>query len=178
LNIRLDWKTLAEALGAIAIVMSLVFVGLQIQQTHSIAVSEILAANTGHRIEANAAIIENSAVWDKANSGGILTTEEVLIVERLIENVTAERISLYHHYWELGDDGAAEGALMEFADFFSRYPGIFNIWLRGQRSTNEAFGILTGEPPQRAQLVEIMQSRVDKILTRREAKRPNEMPNE
>ena len=175
MNIQLDWKALAEALGAIAIVMSLVFVGLQIQQTHSIAVSEILAANTGHRIEANAAIIENSDVWDKANSGGVLTTEEVLIVERLIDNVTAERISLYHHYWELGDDGAAEGALMEFADFFSRYPGVFKIWLRAQRNTNEAIVILTGETPQRAQLVEIMQVRVEKILTRREAERPGEM---
>ena len=175
---QIDLKVLAEALGAIAIVVSLVFVGLQIQQTYDIAVSEILAANTGHRIEANKAIIENSAVWDKANSGGVLTTEETLIIDLLLENVTAERMSLFHHRWELGNEDEAYGTLTEFAIFLSRYPGIFKIWLQAQRDIDDAISILTGETPPRAQLAEMMQRRVDEILARGAAEAPADMSNQ
>ena len=161
------FNEVAELVGIVTIVVSLVFVGFQIKQTQDIAVSEILAANTGHRIEANNAIIENSAVWDKANSGEMLTTEEMLIIDRLIENMWAARISLFHHMFELGDEDGALATLTDVANFYSRYPGIFEIWLQPQRDADEAVKAVTGETPRRAQIVVIMQDRVDKILENR-----------
>jgi len=163
------FNEIAELAGIVAIIVSLVFVGLQINQTQDIAESEVLAANTGHRIEANNAIIENTAVWDRANSGAVLTTEESLIIDRLIDNFMAERISLFHHMWELGDEDGALGTLTDVANFFSKYPGVFEIWVRSQRDADEAVKAVTGVTPQRAQIVVIMQERVDKILENRES---------
>jgi len=53
MNIRIAWKDLAEIIAISAIVASLIFVGLQMQQTQSIALSGVMAANIGHRIETN-----------------------------------------------------------------------------------------------------------------------------
>ena len=68
------------------------------QQTQSIALSGVMAANVGHRIETNNAIANNAVVWAKANSGAELDVAEAVLIDRLMDNVSVERVSLWLHY--------------------------------------------------------------------------------
>ncbi len=160
MKVRFGIKNIAETVGVIAIVLSLVFVGLQLQQTHEIAVSEIFSANTGHRIEANIAIVDNSAVWAKASSGDVLTTEELLVIDRLIENLWEARLSLFHHFYELGDEAGADVILTDFAEYLSRNQGIFDIWTKQQLRLSEARTTLSGQENPLRRGVEDIASRV------------------
>jgi hypothetical protein len=68
------------------------------QQTQSIALSGVMAANIGHRIETNNAIANNAVVWSKANSGAELDVAEAVLIDRLMDNLSVERVSLWLHY--------------------------------------------------------------------------------
>ena len=168
MNSRFSIKDIAETIGVIAIVLSLVFVGLQLRQTHEIAVSEIFAANTGHRIEANIAVVDNAAIWAKASSGEALTDEEYLVVDRLIENLWEARISLFHHFYELGDEAGADVILTDFAEYLYRNPGILEIWANQQLRLSDARTTVSGKENPLSSGVEEIRSRV-RVLAARDA---------
>ena len=168
MNSRFSIKDIAETIGVIAIVLSLVFVGLQLRQTHEIAVSEIFAANTGHRIEANIAIVDNSDVWAKASSGKALTAEEFLVIDRLIENLWEARISLFHHFYELGDEAT------DFAEYLYQNPGILEIWTNQQLRLSEARTTISGQENPLSSGVEEIRSRVQAPAARNSAESPDE----
>ena len=172
MDVRVNWKNLAESFGVIAIVISLVFVGFQLQQTQAIALSEVLSANTGHRVETNNAIVENADVWSKANDGQELTAEEALIIDRLIDNITTQRISLFHHFYELGEEEQALGVLADFAEFLHKYPGIYEIWLTSNLRTSAAITAQQGRESGLTFLVEEIRSRVDTIRAGLEKTQP------
>ena len=64
-----NWKGTAEFVGVIAIVGSLIFVGLQIKQEQEIALAEINLSLLASGIELNIAIGENAEVWAIGNAG-------------------------------------------------------------------------------------------------------------
>jgi hypothetical protein len=174
MKVRFGIKNIAETVGVIAIVLSLVFVGLQLQQTHEIAVSEIFSANTGHRIEANIAIVDNSAVWAKASSGKALTAEEFLVIDRLIENLWEARLSLFHHFYELGDEAGADVILTDFAEYLYQNPGILEIWTNQQLRLSEARTTISGQENPLSSGVEEIRSRVQALAARNAAESPDE----
>ena len=174
MKVRFGIKNIAETVGVIAIVLSLVFVGLQLQQTHEIAVSEIFSANTGHRIEANIAIVDNSAVWAKASSGKALTAEEFLVIDRLIENLWEARLSLFHHFYELGDEAGADVIMTDFAEYLYQNPGILEIWTNQQLRLSEARTTISGQENPLSSGVEEIRSRVQALAARNAAESPDE----
>ena len=54
-----DWKSIAELIGIAAIVASLIFVGLQMRQSHDIALSQTHSARSGTVIEQIMSVAEN-----------------------------------------------------------------------------------------------------------------------
>ena len=78
-----NWKDLAELIGIAAIAASLVFVGLQMKQSHEIALAEIYQARTSTVVEATAAMASNPyilAAYTKSGNGRI---EEIEPLEQL-----------------------------------------------------------------------------------------------
>ena len=71
-----SWRDVTELVAVIAILVSLVFVGLQLRQAEVIARSEINFAILDTQIEVNNAISAHPDVWAKGNSGENLQPAE------------------------------------------------------------------------------------------------------
>ena len=82
----LDWKHISELLGMAAIVASLIFLAVQIQQEKDIAISEIRFATESNSIEVRVAIIENVDVWAKGCSASELSETEQIIFNQFKKN--------------------------------------------------------------------------------------------
>jgi len=160
-----SWKDIVEYVGISAIVASLIFVGLQMQQTQSIAVSQVMSANAGHRIASNIAIAEHADVWVKANSGAELNAAESLLVDKLIDNVFTVRASLWVHYQGLGREKSADRILANYAGFLHRNPGIYDRWLAREARLISDRTILMGAEYSLADWVGEIRTRIE-ILER------------
>jgi hypothetical protein len=73
------WKNLLEGLGIVAIIASLIFVGLQLRQAQDIALAEGYLSMLSTRNEINNSIRDEVEVWNKGLSGEELTADETLI---------------------------------------------------------------------------------------------------
>jgi hypothetical protein len=163
MNTRIAWKDVAEIIAISAIVASLIFVGLQMQQTQSIALSGVMAANIGHRIETNNAIANNAVVWTKANSGAELEEAEAVLVDRLMDNLSVERASLWLHYQGLGREQSAERILADYAGFLYRNPGIYQRWVDKEKKLIADRSVLLGAEFSLDAWVKDMRTRVEKL---------------
>ncbi len=63
------WNDLFERIGIVAIIASLIFVGLQVRQDQNIAVVQILSAHDGNMVEMANLISENRVVWIRGLDG-------------------------------------------------------------------------------------------------------------
>jgi len=79
-----NWRDIAELIGIAAIVASLVFVGVQLQQEQRIALSQIGQADEASSTQLDLAVADNADIWLKSNSGQELTQEEKLKLDRLV----------------------------------------------------------------------------------------------
>ena len=124
---RLNWKIVAEGIGVIAIVGSLVFVGLQIQQDQQIALAQIFADHDDTQIEWARMIIENDDVWIRGLKG-----------EDLDERQYAEFTALSISYFQMEADRYRRAMLItairptsivvKHANIISSYPGLEKVW--------------------------------------------------
>ena len=77
-----DWKSIAEFIGIAAIVASLIFVGLQMRQSHEIALSERHSTRTGTIIEQIMSVSENPYFLSAQAKRSAGKPEEITPVER------------------------------------------------------------------------------------------------
>ena len=80
----INWKGLVEIFGISALVASLVFVGLQLQQSQDIAIAETFLSILDSELEVLHATNENAEIWAKANGGSQLTDAETVVFENLV----------------------------------------------------------------------------------------------
>jgi hypothetical protein len=122
-----NWKELAELVGLLAIVGSLIFVGLQLQQEQAIANAELQNEMISIRAEVNALVIENADVLVKSNSGQSLTEEEEIILFRLVESYWGVGFFGFRR-WQFVDHPAVEAPMRDFALFLHRNDGARRLW--------------------------------------------------
>ena len=79
-----NWKYLVEIVGITAIVASLIFVGIQIQQDQRVARSQVTLTALEAAVAMNTAIAEHAGVWVKARNKEVLSETEIEIVEELV----------------------------------------------------------------------------------------------
>jgi len=79
-----NWKDVAELAGIAAIVVSLVFVGLQLRQDRVVALAQTYQSSLQSAIELNAAMAEHAEVWAKARRTSDLTDAETIVINELI----------------------------------------------------------------------------------------------
>ena len=78
-----NWKGIAEFVGIVAIVASLMFVGFQLQQDRQLAQVEALIANQAIEIELIMLIDEDRDIWLKGLRGEELSDLDELTFEAL-----------------------------------------------------------------------------------------------
>ena len=83
----MKWKDMVEAVGIIAIVASLYFVGQQIQQSQTIAGNETSMQSLESTIAANSEINQHAEVWVRGLAGEELSGVDAMIFENLLVNI-------------------------------------------------------------------------------------------
>ena len=123
-----DWKGTVELIGIVAIVASLIFVGLQLQQEQEIARAQALGDFTATSVESRIAMTEYANVLVKGNSGAQLDAVESKILRNLVA-IEEDRVFLQHLRGQtLG--ASLNTAELIFASFLYRNPAARATWLQ------------------------------------------------
>ncbi len=121
-------KDVVEFVGAVAILASLVFVGVQLQQSQNIAVAEGYETIFSTRIEVENSIKEHVNIWRRGAADGELTEDESAIFAILVNQVNETRVMAYLHKIYIEGYEAAEFEVKEFATFLYQNPGARKVW--------------------------------------------------
>lgn len=122
-----SWKGMIEFVGIAAIVASLIFVGLQLQQEQRIASIEAGFNLVESYYEQRNGIIENADTWAKGNAGDKeLSPTEAVIYKALIRKQWAHAFWTSHAMRQLGNEHNV--AVHDFAGYLYRNPGARRMW--------------------------------------------------
>ena len=143
-----EWKDTAELIGILALVASLVFVGLQMRQTEDIALSEANLTYLLSKIERNNAIIENSAIWVRGNAGEELSEEDSAVFWALVLNMSDTAFFVVQQTRRLGLDYAADATTADLAAYLHNNPGAWRVWNEREDDLQKTRSILveSGNP--------------------------------
>ncbi len=130
-----NWKETAELVGIFAILVSLIFVALQLRQEKELLLLELRNNMIMSTSEINAAIIENADIWRRGNLDEKLDDTELEIYKRLLINYNDWHFNTALVFEETLP-GAQEHVLAMFAGFLSRNPGAYRIWIDRERELN------------------------------------------
>lgn len=139
---KTTWKVVAELVGIVAIVGSLLFVGIQLRQEQTIAFAEINQSAVESYVSANAFIAEHAGLLVRSNAGEQLTDEEALIINRIVHSLHIKfRIEAAMRR-SLGDSEGMAPKL--FAMFLYDNPGALRVWLELSEDEEEQYSLLSG----------------------------------
>ena len=138
-----NWKDIAELIGIAAIVASLIFVGLQMQQSQSIAMSDGNLTNAANKIERNTSILENSDIWVRGNAGQDLDQNDAVVFKYLVQNVVDTAFFEIVRLRRMGEDEIADSIVADFSAFLFKNPGARRIWSENEREIRKHRALLT-----------------------------------
>lgn len=131
---NLEKKDIVEFVGAVAILASLVFVGVQLRQSQSIAVAEGFATVFSTQIEVGNSIKEHVNIWRRGTSNGELSEDESAIFAILVNQVNESKVMGFLYMGEIEGYEAAEFQVKEFAAFLYQNPGAREVWNNRENS--------------------------------------------
>ena len=137
-----EWKDKAELIGILAIVASLVFVGLQMRQVQDIAQSEGNLTYLVSQIEKNNAIINNPAIWVRGNAGEELSAEDSAVFRALVDNMVQSHFMFDRQARRMGLEPAADALRADFAGYLHDNPGAWRVWNERQNKYRKHRSIL------------------------------------
>ena len=135
------WTDLIEVIGFVAIVASLIFVGIELRQSRAIAIGDGNLSNAEIQIETNNAINEYSALWIAGNKGETLSEEDTVIFHNLVRNKAIHAFMEYARLDQVEFGEAAEAINMEFSVFLFENPGARQVWVLQEEFIQEHFGV-------------------------------------
>ena len=135
------WTDLIEVVGLVAIVASLIFVGIELRQSRAIAIGDGNLSNAAIQIETNNAINEHSAIWISGNKGEGLSEEDTVIFQNLVKNKTIHAFMEYARLDQVEFYEAAEAINAEFSIFLYENPGAREIWLQQEAFIQQHFEV-------------------------------------
>ena len=127
-KLKIEWKVLAESIGMMAIVLSLIFVGLQLKQSQLIAQNEIENQYLQNRIEANGQINDHVNIWIRGLAAEELSVDDATIFVNLLNNVNDITFFTAFNHFALGSIADARITINDFAIFLHRNPGARRAW--------------------------------------------------
>ena len=121
------WKDTAELVGIGAIVVSLIFVGMQLRQEQEIARAQALGDYVAGRIEYLIGMTAYADVLVKANSGAQLDAVEAHVLRDLVQVSEDQAFLGALRQVQLGSD--LNTAELAFVSFLYRNPAARTTWL-------------------------------------------------
>lgn len=139
---RANWRESAELIGIVAIVASLVFLGLQIRQTQAIATSDMNASSLLNTLEESNAIIANADIWAKGNASEELDPIEEVIFQRLVLNFNDRYYFAVQQQKGLGFEDEAALDIATYAGFLFENPGALRVWREHEGKNRKYRGLI------------------------------------
>ena len=122
-----NWKTIAEFAGILAIVGSLIFVGLQMRQEQAIAIVDTY----GSVVESNAAVLNligaHPDIWEKGLLGGELSTSNEIIFSGMVRALFSHHSHMSIRFGRIGP-GDPEDIWKRLAYAIYIFPGLRRQW--------------------------------------------------
>lgn len=126
---KIQWNDWLEGVGIIAIVASLIFVGLQLRQAEKIASAEGHASTMSNLIEVGNSVKANVNIWNKGAAGEELTDDEAAVFAVLVRQINDAAYFGYMQAIELTSEEEARYNATDFAIFLYSNPGAQRVWL-------------------------------------------------
>jgi hypothetical protein len=142
MQITLKWKNLVEFLGAVSIVASLIFVGLQVRQSLQIGINETNLISLQSTISMRADINQNAATWAKGLSGDELNPVERVVFENLVTNVNDLAFFISISQDQLIGTSKINVVVSDFAIFLHNNPGARIVWEQREERLEKSREIL------------------------------------
>jgi hypothetical protein len=121
-----NWKDIAELAGITAIVLSLIFVGLQLRQYQQLATEELVNFSNERQNAIRELIVANAEVWHKACAGEPLAPVSRVIAGKIYDAWTDHVVGEY--FLRLTgvrqSESARETIIEEYAAQHWIYPGL------------------------------------------------------
>ena len=124
----IGWKDGVELVGIVAIVASLIFVGLEMRQSQQIALSERAVNMLLSDIEARCPIYEFPDIWARGNAGEELSRSDAVIYRALIRDINAYAFQRRYSALLMDDQNAFNAASWDLAGFLYENPGAQREW--------------------------------------------------
>ena len=118
-----NWKDVAELVGIAAIVASLVFVGVQLQQDQEIAEAQIHLGATANVAAIAQTIADNQSVWRRGLVGEDLSPHERVTFNAIARAIYQRHFGLYNRGLRL-NLAPPEVVVRRFALFAYQYEGL------------------------------------------------------
>jgi len=124
-----SWKDLIEVAGVLAIVASLLFVGIQFNQSQQLGYGDVMSNWSDRSANYRFLIAENAEIWWKACAGEELRPEEKVIAQLMYTSYT----TFEYANWVLDQKGFGSGAgdgsqaVNRYAANWWRYPGFRDL---------------------------------------------------
>ena len=148
-NLKIKWKPIAESIGMMAIVLSLIFVGLQLKQSAVVAQNEIDGQYLENRIEATGQINDHVNVWVRGLAAEKLNVDDAAVFENLLLNINDITYFTALNHFSLGSSEGARVNTTDFAIFLHRNPGARRVWEARERRLAEGREVVQPEPTER-----------------------------
>lgn len=125
---REKWKDLLETVGFVALIASLIFVGLQIRQDHTLARAQNAADFDDTMIEYASVINANREIWVNGLSGAELSTLDQVTFESVAFAVWQKFSGIYRRT-RLLNEGNEMGVARQVASELFIFPGLRQYFL-------------------------------------------------
>jgi hypothetical protein len=126
------WKSIGELIGLLALVGSVLFVGVQLSQARKIAISSNDGAYMQGRIAIYNSINEHADIWIRGNAGDKLQGREAAIYGNLL-SVLNESVYVDHvTQMRMGETSSAKVVIHDYAGFLYQHPGARRAWQQAE----------------------------------------------
>jgi hypothetical protein len=122
------FNEVAELVGIVVIVTSLIFVGLEMRQSQKIALAEIEASFVSASVEIESLISSNSKVWTRGIADEELDDSDAAIFESILVALSNRNWSTQEQMRLLDRHDAADSNVHRFAAYLHRRPGLRRAW--------------------------------------------------
>ena len=135
-----SWREIAELIGVTAIVASLIFVGLQLQQDRRIGLADTVAMRAETTATITQLVNDNRDVWINGLNGAELSEADELTFYAIAETIETHLFTQYVRARVIGA-GSPEDSQRGYAMAIYTYPGLRRIYVQEgdlRRATRKA----------------------------------------
>ena len=121
------WRAWFEAIGISAVVVSLVFVGVQLRQEQEFAAGQYAYNWLGAKVELTGLIAENKAIWVAGLKGEDLSEVDSVVFNTMVSDWIGFQTARYQNRL-LVSGGNASAVALDVANSIHAYSGLKRYW--------------------------------------------------